>query len=423
MYFSLLSLFGMVLMGAAWADIGEPPGGSMPLPNTLESKSLGVSGHQLSAAICRECHQAIYQQWQGSMHANSSALQDPIHGAFYQAQVGDPREENVKQEGKYPLCLNCHAPNAARDQKTKLDAMPAYQEGVNCFTCHMAKAYKGVLSTKSNETMKLGIDAYDMSNILQSPSGKVFTQMPIPTPSIESGLAAPTFHPFPMESNTALLRSSELCLACHEQRNNANDVPLCSTGSEFRAAGNFNCQQCHMPVNNGFADHSMAGAHSLAMLERGVILILSAKKDKDGKHISADIELRNMLPHKMPTGAPFRNIYLKVAAYNSKGEQLWQNFQKHPINEDPNAVLMLNLLDNNNKPAMPSEASKLGEDSRLAPREKRQLNYRFAADKVAMVRAELYYERLLPVIKNKFQSIPPHLKEPRLIARAEQRIP
>ncbi|WP_167374161.1 multiheme c-type cytochrome [Bathymodiolus platifrons methanotrophic gill symbiont] len=38
--------------------------------------------HHVSAKECKNCHEDIYSQWKGSMHANSTALKDPIHGAF-----------------------------------------------------------------------------------------------------------------------------------------------------------------------------------------------------------------------------------------------------------------------------------------------------------------------------------------------------
>ncbi|MCK7497903.1 MAG: cytochrome c family protein [Comamonadaceae bacterium] len=96
--------------------------------------------------MCKRCHLDIFRSWEKSMHANSSALKNPLHGAFYQATVGDPRQEGVlaKENGKYPECLNCHAPSAALDKKTKLDAVSAYGEGVTCVACHSLKRFKGV---------------------------------------------------------------------------------------------------------------------------------------------------------------------------------------------------------------------------------------------------------------------------------------
>ncbi|MCK5667185.1 MAG: hypothetical protein KAI17_27050, partial [Thiotrichaceae bacterium] len=63
--------------------------------------------HHVSAKECKTCHEDIYTQWKGSMHANSTALKDPIHGAFYKAVIGNPEQEGIKQKGKYPVCLQC----------------------------------------------------------------------------------------------------------------------------------------------------------------------------------------------------------------------------------------------------------------------------------------------------------------------------
>jgi len=410
----ILALIALLFSNNPIADISQPPGSSKTELPSLEARNLGENSHQLSAKVCQECHQKIYQQWQSSMHAHSN--DNPIYQAFYKLNIANKITDN----SAIPICLNCHAPNAARDQKTQLDIMPAYTEGVNCLSCHLLKNYQGVLSQEIGESMKLGIAAYEHSDILQSPSGKVFTQMPIPTPAPETGRATPSFHPYLMTGNTALFRSSDICLGCHEQRNNSNGVPLCSTGSEFRAAGSFNCQQCHMPVNQGYADHSMAGGHNQAMLERGVIMTLKAEKISEQIHIQ--ILLNNMLPHKMPTGTAFRNMYLKVSAYNGKGEPLWQNFKKHPLKEDPQAMFMLELLDQNNQASTPIKATKQGKDSRLVPRQKRTLDYTFTAENVAVVRAELHYDLLLPSLKQSLQSLPAELKKSRVIARAEQRV-
>lgn len=46
--------------------------------------------HQVSSEVCKNCHQEIFRQWQGSMHAQSTALADPIHATFYKQEVGDP---------------------------------------------------------------------------------------------------------------------------------------------------------------------------------------------------------------------------------------------------------------------------------------------------------------------------------------------
>jgi len=413
---SILSLFFISLAFSSVTTWAEIQSSDSTTPMNLESKP-----HHTSAEMCKACHLDIYNQWKGSMHAKSTALSDPIHGAFYQFLMGDPRQEGVvhKKSGSYPVCLKCHAPAAARDKSTKLDALPVYDEGVNCVTCHTAKTFKGV--QRDDGKMNLGVDAYETADILQAPSGKVFTQVP-PTNTENTNTATPTFHVYPTESNVQLLKTTDVCMGCHDRRNNANGVPVCVTGSEFAEVDNFNCQQCHMPVISatGLTDHSMMGGHSQAILERSVLLTLATEKIDN--LVKATVNLQNMTAHNVPTGAPFRNMYLKVTAYDSKDLILWENFKTHPIKEDQKSILMLRLLDENGKPTSPPQATQLGKDSRLKPKENRAIVYEIPADNVAKVRVELFYDLLLPPFKQKFPEIPADLKKPRVVARAEQRI-
>ena len=103
------------------------------------------------------------------MQANSTAFGGPIHATFYKMVVGDPGKEGVKHKasGKYPVCLNCHAPNAARDKSTKLDAKAAYTEGVNCIACHTLKSYKGIQAAHGK--LQLGIKSYELSDKAHGP--------------------------------------------------------------------------------------------------------------------------------------------------------------------------------------------------------------------------------------------------------------
>jgi hypothetical protein len=372
------------------------------------------SAHQnlreLTAEACQFCHQKIYQQWKGSMHANSSALKDPIHGTFYQNVIGDPLQEGVKKKDKYPVCLYCHAPQAALAQKTKLDAKPTYNDGVNCITCHTLKRYNGI--RRPDGTFDLGIQSYEMSDLLQGSSGKTFSASPKPP-------NPPDFHPYPIEGNTVLLRTTDACMGCHDQRNNIHDVPLCETGAEFKDSGAFNCQQCHMPVNDGIADHSMHGGHSEHVLKRGIILTLSVSPN--GETLKTVITVENTLPHNMPTGAPFRNMFLKLTAFDSDGKPLWHNFKEHPIKEDKQAMFMLALVDDEGKSAPPPEAKRIATDTRLKPKERRVLNYTIPASGVTLIQAEMMYDLLLPPFK-KFPTIPDELKAVKVIARAEYRL-
>lgn len=398
--------------------------------------------HLISAEVCKTCHSEIYKQWHGSMHAKSTALKDPIHGAFYQMEAGDPTKEGVlhKKSGTFPVCLQCHAPNAARDKTTKLDAKPAYAEGVNCVACHTLKTYKGIQGPDGK--LQLGIKAYELSNQLQGPHGfNLAAQQLAATSDMFGGagtgadadqkpnphLGAPVtvdgkpIPALPMESNPRLQKTSDACMGCHDQRNNPQGVPLCLTGTEYQTSkSQVNCLACHMPISGGVADHGMGGGHDPAMLKRAIVFDLRTQAEGDA--VRATLLLRNQQPHSLPTGAPFRNLVVKVMAYNAQGEVVWANTKSHPKDDDPQAYLAYIMADASGKEAMPPVATQLGSDTRLKPHEERTLVYDIPAKDVVLVRGEVYYNLLWPVLVEKFKQLPEDVKAPVLIADAERKI-
>ncbi|MBK1723406.1 cytochrome c family protein [Thiocystis violacea] len=398
--------------------------------------------HRVSSEVCETCHQDIYRQWKGSMHAQSTALSDPIHGVFYKQEVGDPSAEGMlhKKSGKFPICLQCHAPNAARDKTTKLDALPAYSEGVNCVACHTLKDYKGIKG--ENGKIRYGLMAYEVADRLQGPVGfprglqqltaseDLFggatttnsdDQKPNPHLGEPVELGGKSIPALELEPNSIQLRTSDACMGCHDQRDNPKGVPLCQTGGEFVESGSrVACQTCHMPVAGGFADHTMGGGHHDAMLERSVVFDLKTKAAGDA--IKTRVQIRNLQPHAMPTGAPFRNLHLTLTAYDATGNVLWQNADGHPSDDDPQAYFAYGLADDKGHPAPPPTATKPGKDTRLKPHEIRDLEYEIPAKGVALVRAELYYNLLWPSLAKKFDQLPKEVTSPVLIAVAEDQI-
>jgi len=357
--------------------------------------------HQTSAERCAKCHWQIYLQWKSSMHAQSTALSDPIHGAFYGKVVGDPQADGVTLNGKYPVCLQCHVPSAARDGQTRLDALPAYSEGVTCVSCHTLARYKGI--TGPDGKLRLGMQAYETSTThLQGPTG---------------GSGVVEDHPFPLAANGPLLTSSDACMGCHDRRNNTRGVPLCRTGDEYKAAATaVACQACHMPVVGALIDHSMPGGHNAAMVRRGVTLTVTANKGADG--VAATVTLLNRLPHGFPTGAPFRMAYLEVVALDAAGHEVWRSHGGSPA-EDPQAVFATRLADDAGQPAPPPKATRIAADTRLQPGEERRLAYQIPGETIAQVRARLFYRLLPPETEEQLAAVlTDPLKGPKLAAVA-----
>ncbi len=394
--------------------------------------------HHISSEVCQGCHKETYKQWKGSMHANSTAFNDPIHGTFYRKVVGDPGKEGVKHKasGKYPICLQCHAPNAAKDKTTKLDAKPAYAEGVNCIACHTLTNYKGIEG--ANGKLQLGLQAYEVADAIQAPghnsnnqlqklaaAGDEFgfggagdEQKPNPHLGEAVTMDGKEIPSLPMESNPKQMRTSDACMGCHDKRNNPHGVPLCATGDEYiESKSQVDCLSCHMPAYNGLADHSMGGGHDMGMLRRSVVFSLDSKKE--GDKIKSTVTIVNKQPHTMPTGAPFRNLYMKISAYDKSGAVVWQNAKGHPAKEDAQAFMFMSLKDDKDQPAPPPTATKPGEDTRLLAHEERDLAYEIPAEGVVLVRAELYYNLLWPGLVKKFTHLPKDVTDPKLIAVAE----
>lgn len=399
----------------------------------------GDSIKDVSSEVCASCHKEIFKQWKGSMHANSTALKDPIHGTFYKKVVGDPLQEGVKMKnGKYPVCLQCHAPNAALDGKTKLDTKVSYSEGVNCVACHTLKTFNGIDAPGGK--LRLGMKAYETTDTLQGPAGfnRGLQELTAandmfggagaadeskPNPHLGEGvtLDGKEIPSLPMEANAGLMKTNAACMGCHDKRNNSHGVPLCATGNEYMASkSDVTCQYCHMPMSGGLADHSMGGGHDDDMLRRAIVFTMDTES-KDGIiHVAAN--LKNQQPHALPTGAPFRNIVFKLAAYDGEGNLVWENATNHPAEDDPQAYFAYLLSDDAGKDAMPPTATQLGADTRLRPHEQRTLAYEIPADGVALVRGEVHYNLLWKVLADQFTHLPEDLRSSRVIAVAEARM-
>lgn len=396
---STLFLVGVVFCVLGWQSAA------------LAEKQKFDSLRHVPSETCAECHEEIYDQWKQSMHAKSTALKDPIHATFYKAVVGNPTLEDVRtKEGKYPVCLQCHAPAAAKEQKTKLDAQTSFNEGVNCVACHTITHFKG--TKKPGGGLRLGVEAYEFSDqVLQGPRG--FGKKKHANFSSKQANAPD------VANNPAVFRTSAACMGCHDQRTNSNKVPLCATGDEVMSAGGSStCQSCHMAVVDGLPNHTMSGGHSPEVVAKGIVMTMETRKTGDSIH--AVVVVQNLLPHNFPTGAPFRNFYIKVKAYDEHGKTLWASSKSHPAKDDKAAMMMLKLGDKGH-PAPPPTATEIMGDSRLKPNETRRLNYHIPASGVAKIEAIGYYDLLLPPIKKKFgKAIPKDLLRAQEVALVYQ---
>jgi hypothetical protein len=166
----------------------------------------------------------------------------------------------------------------------------------------------------------------------------------------------------------------------------------------------------------------MAGGHDGKMITRGLAMSMDTRRE--GDTIKATLIVRNRLPHAYPTGAPFRNFFIRVATYDKDGKMLWKNYKVHPIKDDPKAAFWYTLGDETGKPTSPPTATQVLKDTRLKPNEVRTLEYDIPLEPgTSIVRAEALYDLMLPPIKAKMKDkLPADLLQPKLAASAEIRL-
>ncbi|MBI2082151.1 MAG: hypothetical protein HYT76_01145 [Deltaproteobacteria bacterium] len=320
-----------------------------------------------SAKICGECHEAIYQGWKESMHAN--AVKDPI---FYPIFL----EASQRTAGKSDaLCLSCHSPTTRITKKYDLDD-PLNSEGITCDFCHSVK------EVRLNEP-----DPF----VIEKDKKKWG-----PLKDIESPFHGIGFAPH--------FEQSAFCAGCHEYKNEKG-VPILETFSEWKgsqqAREGKDCQSCHMPPIQGLPvpprvkpvkeiyinSHEAVGGHSIEQVKKAVTVKIVEMK-RSGEKIHGVVRLVNVgSGHKVPTGMPTRRLVLslKVQAGGTSvysEERVFQKILLNPkgekITKDSDVFL---------------DADKILQDNRLKPGETREEHFTFFApsDRPLEVETSVYY--------------------------------
>jgi len=330
------------------------------------------------AESCGKCHKEIYQQWKNSKHAFSTPEKNPLFAKIYEKSQKDT-------DGETKLyCIRCHAPvtmiNGDFDLKEKIT-----NEGVTCDVCHTL--------------VELSDNPKNWPNIYKP--GK-----------IKRGVFRDSKSSVHKNSYSKLLATSAICSGCHGDMldipgtRSCGNLTICDTDFEWKstsfAGKGEDCKSCHMkaykgktakggPIRERIFRHDFPGAYSPEMLKKSVKLNLEAKEFEGEMVLSLGVKNQGAA-HLVPTGPPARMAFIKVSAFNKKGEITWSNFKKNPVAEDPYGVFHIVFADvTGKKPSMPWLASKIVKDTRLRPGELRKLVYKFSAKDVEQVEAKLFY--------------------------------
>ena len=325
-----------------------------------------------SNSECKACHTQIYNEFKGSMHANSTPQKDPIHKA-----VWDKHPKNLKFE-QY-TCGKCHTPaaNNLNEMITKgKKVLPqvdnqTQQDGISCAYCHRIESIQ--LHKKSN------------TNIISKKEKEYFG-------TLKEHINSP-FHGIKTKGNE-LMRNGNVCIGCHSHKMNKHKLNVCSTNID-NEMDKANCVSCHMPkVDGSVSDmnerkqhsfHGFAGSHFHSnMLEKYVDI--SLKKEKN----NFTININNKTTHALLLH-PLRKAVLKVNVIRGK--------EVIKLKDE----VFIRVIGHNNKPAMPWAATTTLKDTMIQANEKRDINYDFKILKDDKVEVTLGWFLVNPKVVKKLK--------------------
>lgn len=219
----------MVLLTAFSVQAGEQENKHPFFPsliNTHSGKAVKSSDFE-SPDVCKECHTEIYEQWNGSMHAN--AWKDPVFQALW--RLGTKETNGLTEK----LCVGCHtaigtvSEEIAQDEKGEYHLSEIAQRGVQCDVCHTVEK-ASYMETEGHEPHN--------ATIVMDPG------------NVKRGPFKDSQSPYHGTAYSELHTKAELCANCHHVYHPINGFPIERTYDEWKnsvyAQNNIVCQDCHM---------------------------------------------------------------------------------------------------------------------------------------------------------------------------------
>ncbi|WP_294952550.1 multiheme c-type cytochrome [Sulfurovum sp.] len=307
---------------------------------TLEAKYL--DNHS-----CKECHEGIYNEYQGSMHSKSY-FNDELHR----------KVANAASRKKYE-CATCHMPmadnlKALLSGKARPDKNNVTQtDAISCYFCHtiayVKKAHKFNINTKARQAEHYKPTLYGRLN-----------------------------HPDESDKHSSAsnpVYAKKVCMGCHSHKLNDNNVTIFRAMKENQ--NSLGCIKCHMPETEGGAEkmdkrarghhasHKFLGIHDKAFRKTGVDINISVK------HRKLTVVLANKMGHPLII-QPARAKFLKIEVLRD-GKCIWKNYRKSP-KEDAQGYFAYSFKKNGKKIVIPATATQ-GSVHNLDSKEKQTLIY------------------------------------------------
>jgi len=296
---------------------------------------------------CAECHDAIYDEFQSSMHAKGY-FSDELH-----RKVADA----VSTE-KYD-CAVCHMPMAdnladlvlgkARPNK----ANATHTDAISCYFCHtiayVKKAHRFNINVKAKQAENYKPTLYGR---LDKPDDN----------DKHSSVKNPIY-------------GQKVCMGCHSHKRNENNVTIFNAMDGKQDSRE--CIKCHMPELTGGSDkinkrarghhasHKFLGIRDVEFRKKGVDINISANGEK------LEVTLTNKMGHPLIIQSA-RAKYLKITIIR-ENKEIWKNYTKNP-NEDKQGYFAYSFKKDDKKIIIPATSTS-GSAYNLGAKESRVLSY------------------------------------------------
>ena len=258
-----------------------------------------------SSSECVKCHKKEFEEWVPSLHSISG--RDLVYDKSIDVNVELKKHHHGKELSRF--CDSCHTPIEVAMGKNNpintVEPSDVQTEGLACIFCHTA--------TKADPELGNGAVTFDLNKAYDNLSGSAI-------------LASPRDHAraFGSVETSKLLKSSEFCGACHNERYYPPITPSTkvlhaqSTYDEWKnswyAKNNITCQDCHM---------NYEPEKFIANLQKGIIKKPTRYSHNfwGGNHVLVDTSLKEKLIFLRAGILPgiTEKEYMKLLKKQSKG--------------------------------------------------------------------------------------------------------
>ncbi|MDR0407388.1 MAG: hypothetical protein LBH45_00470 [Campylobacteraceae bacterium] len=369
---------------------------------TTFTQAQQIGSATTGSEICFSCHKDQAKDWKTTWHSRSHVDSNPLYKAMinYMGRVTYQPEAGVLVE-----CAQCHNPKMTIKEIADKESF-ALSEVLNIKTTQTEKVEASVKDKMIKDGISCNI-CHNVAKISETSSLKARGFR-----AVEWGALDTIYGPFEDDGRARIhkslqkehfLDSNKLCMVCHFG-GERNGVEIYTTGIEYTQSGSEEkCAECHMSTQRQGAiapeikktgvtakirdirSHLFASARNSDVLEDTIELTAVSSGN------NFVVTLKNLTPHKAPTGFGGRSINVKLEFKDGSGSVI--NTQTY--------ALEIIYTDKRGQETIPYLATAIKSDTRLNANEIRKLSIpkpTGAASATVNVTYRLASERLLKII-------------------------